>query len=143
MRSTITAARQRLVDLAPGLNQQVYGRLKAELDAAERDARARAEQFYSQHLEALDGTRRDLLVEACSVRDDLEHLAAEAALGRMSAADFGRRLDALTSRRDRVERDLAEADRRLDVLGGIEDDPEAWADDLARRFPSTQPEFSF
>ena len=140
---TIREARERLAELAPSLNPEMYGRLKAELDAAEQAARNHAEQFVNQQLERVDARRHELLVEVCSVRDSYSSLRDESALGRLSGDEYGSRLQDLDTRRDRAEARLADVEREVDRLGGIEDDPLGWADEQHRKYPTTAPTFSF
>ena len=140
---TIREARERLDELAPTLNPEMYGRLKSELDAAEQAARNHAEQFVNQQLERVDARRHELLVEVCEVRDSYSALRDESALGRLPADEYSSRLRDLDIRRDRVEARLADVEREVDRLGGIEDDPVAWTDEQYRKYPTTAPTFSF
>lgn len=143
MKSTLREARARLSGLAPGLNPEMYARLNSEVEEAAKAARSRAEKFYSDQLGKVDTTRHELLVEACEVRDAYEALRDEAELGRLSAGEYGGRLNALNARRDRVESRIADVDQELDRLEAIEDDPEAWTDEQYRKYPTTAPTFSF
>ena len=140
---TLREARERLDELAPTLNQPTFARLEAELDGAEQAARTHAEQFVNQRLAQVDDRRHELLVEACEVRDAYGALRDESALGRLSAAEYASRLRDLDARRDRVEARLADVEREVDRLGGIEDDPVAWTDEQYRKYPTTAPTFSF
>lgn len=143
MRSTVREARQRLADMAPALNAEMYRRYEAELKEAERTARGRGEQFASERFAALDAERQRLLVEACEVRDAYEHLEAEGALHRLSAREYADRLAALDRRRDRVEARTADIARQVEEWSAVEDDPVAWTDEQYAKFPTNAPLFTF
>lgn len=143
MKSTIREARERLADLAPSLNPEMYRRLSEEVEEVARHATAHAERFLSRQLAALDAERQTLLVEVCQVRDEYEALNAGGSLGRLSAEDYAERLDALNRRRAALTERRSEVERQIDRLGEVEDDPTGWADSLYRRTPSLAPNFTF
>jgi hypothetical protein len=141
--STLREARERLADLAPGLNPEMYRRLNAEIEEAARHATAHAEHFLSGRFDALDAERQRLLVEACQVRDAYEALEAEGGLHRLTARDYASRLADLNQHRDRIEARRAEIARQVEDLSAIEDDPETWTDEQWRKYPATSPTFTF
>lgn len=142
MRRTIRQAREQLEDMAPGLNSEMYRRLEQEVEEAEQQARAHGQQFASEGFDRLDAERIELVREACEVRDEYERLRDTGGL-QLSAEDYRDRLADLDRRRDRVERQLEEVERRLGSLAEVEDDPVAWADRRYEVNPRIRPNFSF
>lgn len=142
MRRTIGEARQWLEDNAPALNPAAYRQVEQEVEEAEQQARTQGQAFASEGFDRLDAERVELLREACDVRDEYERLRDTGGLT-LSAEDYRERLADLDRRRDRVERQLGEVERRLETLAEVEDDPVGWADRRYEVSPRLRPHFSF
>lgn len=142
MRRTISEARAWLEDNAPALNPEAYRQVEQEVQEAEQQARAHGQAFASEQFDRLDLQRVELLREACEVRDAYEQLRDSGGLT-LAAEEYRERLAALDHRRDRVERQLDEVERRVETLADVEDDPIAWADRRYEVSPRLRPYFSF
>jgi chromosome segregation ATPase len=111
------------------------------LQAAETRARQRAEAFLEEHEHDVREARDSALRELTEVRDELHELASEGKEGRISAGEYLDRLDHLRIRQRDAEASLSEVEQAIEHISAVEDDPIAWADDLASRFPRLKEDF--
>jgi len=140
---TITEARQRVTEMSPQLNPEVWAQLDGEVKQAERAATAKAHTFVAERFTEASLTGNEAVAAICDVRDRANALVAAAKAGHMSAAEANEQLNDLRAEYRRLERDATNVSRTADLVEAIEDDPIGWADNLHARFPATQPHFTF
>lgn len=139
----ISEARRRLQELASGANSEQYRQMQAELDAASGVALARATDYADK---AVSDVMRDYerqLQEWAALRDEVLALVQTASAGttdsRSVNAELQRLRQVVRSRAGHVE----EVGKTLALVERIEEDPEAWHDDLANRLPNMRIDFSW
>lgn len=141
---TIRAARRAFEDLAPTLNPEMYRRLEEELNQASAAATVRGTRFADERVNGILGNRQDVLTELCRLRDEFKAVAAEAALGNVTAGEVNDKLVKLRADVRQVDRHTADVERATELVERIEDDPEGWADDtFHEKYEHMRPEFSF
>lgn len=140
----ISEARQALEDKLPKVSDWWANTYRAELEAAEGQARSRGEVHVEDRINNTREEQRELTEQICAVRDELEDLAKRGSQGELSAQEYGDAMRRLTSRRDRLEKRLSSIEARAERLSEIEEDPAGYIDSLYKRYPALQrPEFSF
>lgn len=141
---TLADARQTLDDLAPALNPEMYRRHQQEIHQASAAALTLATRYVNERVTDTLADRQDVLGGWCGLRDAYTALAAEAADGRVTARDVNERLAQLRQQHRRLERHGSDLGRAVEVVEGIETDPEGWADEtFYAKYPHMTPEFSF
>lgn len=144
MQRTIADARRVLEDNAATVNPPVYRDMEAEITAAEKEARSRADSYasgiYDRHVTIGTQTGEAL----CTVRDTARRLAADLRAGRITAAEGTKQWNQLRAEARR----LAAANERLagevDRLAAIEDDPVTFYDEtIHAKYPNLRPNFTF
>lgn len=140
----ISEAREALEDKLPQVSDYWANTYRAELEAAEGQAKARGEVHVTDRINNTREEQHQLTEQICSVRDELEDLARRGNQGELSAQEYGDAMRRLTGRRDRLEKRLSAIEARADRLSEIEGDPAAYIDSLYRKYPAlNKPEFSF
>ena len=142
-RRTLRQARRIFEEMAPGLNPAQYRQLQREIDTASGAAVSMATEHADRRVNDVLGSRQEMLTELCRLRDELTSLVAEGEQGLLPAKEFNERLGRLQRELRATDRHVAEVDAAAEFVAAVEEDPEAWADSLAERYPHMQPEFSF
>jgi hypothetical protein len=127
----------------PTLNDYQANEFRKAIEEKEVEAKAHADAFVQQRVAALLADRTEALKQLTEARDAYDELASEAKEGRISTADASSRLNQLTQRQLQSEERLARIAKQAEILAAVEEDPVAWADEQARRVPSTMPEWGF
>lgn len=142
-RRTLRQARRAFEDMTAGLNPAMYQQSKAEIDKASGAAVAMATQHADRRVNDVLGSRQEMLTELCRLRDELTSLVAQGEQGLLPAREYNERLARLQRELRATDRHASEVDQATEFVETIEQDPEAWADSLAERYPHMMPEFSF
>ena len=141
---TIRQARQRLEELADGLNPITYKRLNDEIKAAEAEATRTANGHASAKATKMLTGANDVLRRLCETRDGFKTLATEGKAGRVSSKDATKRFNDLKAEERRLHALLGDVEAGLATVQSIEADPVAYADEnFHDRYPATRPDFSF
>jgi hypothetical protein len=140
-RRTILGARQAFeMDVLPVVSDYQANAARQVLEAIEADARRQA----SQHAATIEADIREAeapaVRELAEVRDAIDDLRAEGLGGRISARDYGARLDALAERQVLAEERLRIAEGRVAEVEAVETAPLEWFDSMQRRLPALMSE---
>ena len=134
---TIRQARQRLEELADGLNPITFKRLNDEIKAAEAEA-TRTATGHASARRPRCYRRQQRLRRLCETRDGFKALAAEGKAGRVSSKDATKRFNDLKAEERRLHALLGDVEAGLATVQSIEADPVAYADEnFHDRYPAT------
>ncbi len=141
---TVSGAKAWLEENGTALNPQAYRQVQAEIHAVEGRHVANALEIVNSEAAAYARDHRELLTDGCGLRDDFEQLAKDAATGRLSAAEYRERLDALAAESSSFNQRSERLAKKVETVETIESDPVAYTDGLFERTPSLRkPDFSF
>lgn len=143
-RRTVRDAERWLQEMAPTLNPEHYRQLSVEVETA----KARAGEFAAGIVEdriALDvePVRRELEQELCQIRDDYAQLKKEGTRGLLTAKEYQARSNELEVRQRAAARQVDRVEKAAEAVSRIEEDPVAYADEVATRTPNLMSDFSF
>ncbi len=145
MKRTVKDAEGWLEGNAEALNPAVYHKYSQEVAAAKQSHINRANEQITAEVETFTVEHHQVLRDGCSVRDEYEALAKEAATGRLSAAEYRERLNRLDGEFELHLKGRAERlGKRVSAVEAIEGDPVEYIDSLHSRLPALhRPDFSF
>lgn len=129
---------------ATALNPEAYRQFEAEIRDVEGRHVAHSMEIVNSELSSYTAEHREVLTDGCGLRDDYEQLAKDAATGRLSAADYRKRLNALDNEVPSFSRRVDRLARKINTVETIESDPVAYTDGIFEKTPALQkPHFSF
>lgn len=138
----IAQAREQLAALAPSLNDYWHGQLHSEIERASAAAVVLANGHADGRFTEAMEVGRAAVESLCDVRDKLRAIASAGESGQLTATEFRAQLLDLARIQTSASSRLAEFEHLAEVVESVEDDPEAFADDLYARFPNVAPELA-
>ena len=92
-------------------------------------------RYVNRSFEAFNQRADRAQAEADAINYELDRLIVETEDGKVDVEDFTRQYARLEHRLNKIQRGLSDFERQAESIGQKEDDPEAWMEDLERRFP--------
>lgn len=127
---TVGEAKQRLNDLAPVLNPEMYRRYTAEVSAAEQEATNQATTYVHERFTEVHAIGVDATKAVCAVRDEAQELLRQVQAGLIPARRATTAFNTLRDRHRQIASQLKPVADATAEIEGIEAEPVAWADRL-------------
>lgn len=142
MRRTIAEV-EGWLDTDSGLSEGDRRNALHELNQAKATLTQFAQDIVTSHATEVDERRENVLHELCDVRDSYAQLIKDGKGGKLTAAEFAERLNQLEGRQASAANAVRICSETTASVTAIEEDPLAYANDVATRNVGARYNFSF